>query len=279
MIRRMARLVRDGVTLAYEEQGSGDPPMLLVHGILCDRRYLAPQFAHFAGRHRTVAVDLRGHGESDPPRQDYTIEGFAADLAWMCGRLDLQRPVVVGHSLGGIIALGLAAGYPDLVGGIVALDSVLVPPPARTSFMSGYLAALRTDAYAAAIHEYFARFFGPADDAARREWILTEIRRVPQHVALSTWENGFSFDTAAAAALCRAPFLYLDAGTPNVDLQRLRALCPQLEIGRTVGTGHFHQLEVPEQVNAMIERFLVLTASPRPPDDAISAGGKSVAPR
>ncbi|MEJ7755036.1 MAG: alpha/beta fold hydrolase [Nocardioidaceae bacterium] len=67
--------------------------------------YLAPQLAHFATRHRTVAVDLRGHGESDAPEQDYTIEGFASDVAWMSQQLGLERPVVVGHSLGGIVAL------------------------------------------------------------------------------------------------------------------------------------------------------------------------------
>ncbi len=74
--------------------------------------------------------------------------------------------------------------------------------------------------------------------------------------------NGFfGFDTAAAAAACRAPFLYVDAGTLNVDLEELGRLCPTLMAGRTVGAGHFHQLEVPDQVNAMIERFLVVAVS------------------
>lgn len=120
-----------------------------------------------------------------------------------------------------------------------------------------------------AIREYFAGLlFSPADDHQRRSWILDEIGRVPRHVALSTWENGFfGFDTAAAVAACRSPFLYIDAGTPNVDLSRLTGLCPTVLLGRTVGSGHFHQLEVPDQVNAMIERFLVLSSGrDRPPE-------------
>jgi len=53
-------------------------------------------------------------------------------------------------------------------------------------------------------------------------------------------------------------FLYLAAASPLADLARLRELCPHVMIGQTVGAGHFHQLEVPVQVNAMIDRFLEL---------------------
>jgi len=66
-------LERDGVKLHYEEAGAGDPPFVFVHGWCCNHTYFAPQFDHFAKNHRVVAVDLRGHGASDKPEQDYTI--------------------------------------------------------------------------------------------------------------------------------------------------------------------------------------------------------------
>ena len=106
----MRRLRRDGVALFYEEAGFGEPPMLLVHGLACDHTHFTPQLEHFSGDHRVVAVDLRGHGQSDAPRQEYTIEGFADDLAWVCARLGLENPIVVGHSLGG----GSASRSPPL---------------------------------------------------------------------------------------------------------------------------------------------------------------------
>ena len=65
----MRRLHRDGVAPFYEEAGSEDPPLVLVHGWCCDHAYFAPRLEHFAGRgYRVVAVDLRGHGKSDKPR-------------------------------------------------------------------------------------------------------------------------------------------------------------------------------------------------------------------
>ncbi|MFN8559463.1 MAG: alpha/beta hydrolase [Dehalococcoidia bacterium] len=58
----MRNTVRDGVTLFYDEEGLGDPPIVLIHGWCCDHTYLAPQFEWFRRDHRVLAVDLRGHG-------------------------------------------------------------------------------------------------------------------------------------------------------------------------------------------------------------------------
>jgi pimeloyl-ACP methyl ester carboxylesterase len=74
----------------------------------------------FAKSHRVVSVDLRGHGKSDDPEQDYTMAIFANDLAWLCEKLRLIKPVVIGHSMGGNIALELAARYPHVPASIVS---------------------------------------------------------------------------------------------------------------------------------------------------------------
>ena len=65
-----------------------------------------------------------------------------------------------------------------------------------------------------------------------------------------------SWDDAETLARAQVPLLYLDAGTPNTDLARAGELNPRLTIGRTVGSGHFRPLEVPDQINAMLEQFL-----------------------
>src|SRR5262249_21835363 len=104
----MQKLIRDGVRLAYQEAGSGSTPVLFVHCWCCDHGYMTPQFQHFGHGHRVISVDLRGHGESDKPQQDYTVAGFADDLAWLCDQLDVKKPVVIGHSMGGNITFELA---------------------------------------------------------------------------------------------------------------------------------------------------------------------------
>jgi pimeloyl-ACP methyl ester carboxylesterase len=117
----LKQLRRQGVALAYEEAGSGAPPLVLVHDLAADHTCFASQFAHFGARHRVVAVDLRGHGQSDRPDQACTVALLADDLAWLCYELGLFRPVLLGHGLGGLVALDLAARYPDLPAAIVAV--------------------------------------------------------------------------------------------------------------------------------------------------------------
>ena len=255
----MGWLERDGVALFYEEAAGEGTPFLFVHGIACDHTHLTPQFEHFERLgHRVVSVDLRGHGQSAAPEADYTMELFTDDLAWSCGQLGLEKPILVGHSLGGEVSLALAAAFPDLPSAIVLMDSTIMPPRERTDTMRPYIESLRTLAYPDELRSYFSsRLFLPTDDAERKERILEAAPFTPQHVVASAWEDGFFvYDTAAAAAACTVPTLYIDAGTPNTNLERFGELCPQLVIGRTVGAGHFIQLEVPDQVNAMIERFL-----------------------
>jgi pimeloyl-ACP methyl ester carboxylesterase len=255
----VSRLVRDGVGLDYEEAGVGDPPLVFVHGLACHRGFWPEQLSHFSRRHRVLAVDLRGHGGSDAPEQRYTMQALADDVSWMCAELGVQRPVVVGHSLGGLIALELAASRPEQVRAAVLVDSVLLPTGDRTGFVRDLVAALRSGAGTRALREYYTTFFGPDDDRARMEWILDEIVRTPAHVTSSILEESrASWNDADALVRCQSPLLYLDASTPNADLARAASLRPQLVVGRTIGSGHFSPCEVPEQVNAMLGRFLAV---------------------
>ena len=78
-------LKRAGVRLAHFETGPANPrtpPLVLVNGWTGDHRIFTPQIAHFGQTRRVVAINLRGHGDSDAPKQDYTLAGFADDIAW-----------------------------------------------------------------------------------------------------------------------------------------------------------------------------------------------------
>lgn len=253
----MPHLTRDGVKLAYTESGSGSPPVVLVHGWTCDRSYFAPQEKHLAARHRVVAVDLRGHGESDKPQGPYPIAQFADDVAWLCRELGLVKPIVIGHSMGGMTAVELAARHPELPSAIVACDSPMAVPDALASNLVAVAEQLRKPDWRPAHRAFITQaLFIPADDAARKEKILAQMTSAPDHVTLGCWEGILGADMESALRKVKVPFLYLFAAAPLADAQKLRALCPHVTTGQTVGAGHFQQLEVPDQVNPMIDRFL-----------------------
>jgi hypothetical protein len=100
-------------------------------------------------------------------------------------------------------------------------------------------------------------FFLPTDDDELKAEILEGMSSLPPYVMSSSLDHHIlSWDGAAVVAACKLPALLIAAATPLADLKRMRQLCPQLVVGQTVGAGHFNNRVVPEQVNAMIERFL-----------------------
>jgi pimeloyl-ACP methyl ester carboxylesterase len=259
----MRSLDRDGVRLAYESHEGPRPSILFVHGWCCDHTYFGPQMEWFARQgHHVIAVDLRGHGESDKPRQRYTMGVFADDLAWTTDQLKLSRPTVVGHSMGGIVAYDLAVRYPDLPAAIVMIDAAVALPAAARGLIAPFLEQLRGPDYRAALRHYVeTALFIPTDDPERKERILDQMSSAPRHVLVSAFEGLRDYEAGSGLSV---PGLYIAADelTPRSDMSRLQVLAPELVHGRTVGAGHFCQLEVPEQVNAMIERFLTILDMP-----------------
>lgn len=253
----MQKLNRDGIALAYEEAGSGDPPLVLVHCWCCDHTFLAPQLEYFSRNHRVLSLDLRGHGESDKPVQDYTLKAFADDIVWLCGQLGVRKPVVVGHSMGGNTSVELAARYPDFPAAIVMIDSGIILPPPLQDILKQAAEALRGPGFRETIRNLGMSVTIPADDPERSQRLVGVMASAPQHVMSSAFDHHLVlWDGAAALAACKVPALYIGAANLLTDMQRMRELCPQLVFGQTVGAGHFNNQEVPGQVNAMIERFL-----------------------
>jgi pimeloyl-ACP methyl ester carboxylesterase len=107
--------VSDGGSLHVVERGSGRP-LVLLHGITLSSRAWIYQFTDLASeRHRLLAVDHRGHGLSTPGTGDWDLTRLATDLAELLEALDLEDAVVVGHSMGGMVALRFALDHADVV--------------------------------------------------------------------------------------------------------------------------------------------------------------------
>src|SRR4051812_41086378 len=122
----MAAFDHDGVLLAYDDTGeSGLPPVLLLHGVSSARSTWHRLVPTLDGRCRTPALDLRGHGESGHDPGTYTLEHYAPDvIAFLEDRVD-QPVVLIGHSLGGVVAATVAQQRPDLVRAVLLEDPPL----------------------------------------------------------------------------------------------------------------------------------------------------------
>lgn len=136
----MRRVAANGIELSVAEYGTSGPPLLLLHGI--GSRYVSwlPVIERLLPHFRLIAPDFRGHGDSAKPASGYLHVNYAADLDGLIKELGLERPLIVGHSLGAIVAYAWAGLH-----GIKTARIVLEDPPTRTgpddsSMLDGWLA-------------------------------------------------------------------------------------------------------------------------------------------
>ncbi|MCL4859661.1 MAG: alpha/beta hydrolase [Caldilineaceae bacterium] len=131
------KIAANGIQLHYTRTGGDKPPVVLAHGFSDDGLCWTPVAEKLEADYDVIMVDARGHGRSDAPEQGYTPIDMAADLAGVITGLDLKKPAVLGHSMGGSTAMALAGLYPHLPGAILIEDS------GARNYMAGDSAAVQ----------------------------------------------------------------------------------------------------------------------------------------
>jgi pimeloyl-ACP methyl ester carboxylesterase len=203
-----------------------------------------------------VALDLRGHGESDKPDEDYGIPTFVDDVAWLIGELNLDKPVVVGHSMGGTIALNLARRHPDLLKAVILVDSPIHPfPEATRGLVDQTLAALKTPAYQG-VAAGFVRMvmFNDKSPPLLVEEVVAGMSSAPKRVMHTAIASTLSEESMLAGAL-PVPALYIRAATQIASEDQLRERYPGIGVV-TIPAAHFVQMEQPAATNNVISDFL-----------------------
>jgi pimeloyl-ACP methyl ester carboxylesterase len=162
--------------------------------------------------------------------------------------------------MGGAVALTAAVLDPGVAAGVALLDAspVLFPEALRRQALEALVPALEGPHWLEALRGYFgARMFGPFDPPELQPRIMEELAAVPSHVPAPMFRDAFSRDFSDELTAARCPLLFVHARVP-ADLGRLRELRPDVLIGSVVGSGHYLALVVPEQVSAMLDRFLAI---------------------
>ncbi len=159
-----------------------------------------------------------------------------------------------------MIVIELGARHPSLPRALVAADPGPVhPTDVASRLYPGFAEQLAGPAGEDVRRGWVVDGVGPTADDELRKKIVHTMCSVPLPVARAVIEGVARWNGVAALIMCNAPLLVLRSGPGGSnDPSRLQVLKPEAHFGMTVGAGHFHQLEVPEQVNAMIERFLAV---------------------
>ena len=253
----------DGATLHWWERGRGATTVLLIHGWTCDATFWDAQVDALAARYRVVTLDLAGHGFSGVPQRRWTIAEFADDVVRVADAARAKRIVLVGHSMGGPVAIEAAKRLGSRVVGVIGVDTLpdvgtRLPPEE----WERRLAPFRAD-FPGAVRGFVSQaFFTPATTPALRTRILDTMSSARPDVALPAIVGLNDWDPAAAFAGFDVPLVLLNATSSRTNVEALLRLAPGARVRTFDGVGHFLMMEQPQPFNAVLLEELARLGQP-----------------
>ncbi len=246
-----------GVPIAWEERGrrANRPSLVLIHGWNCDRRYWDRAMAALEDDYHLIAVDLGGHGESGADRRSWTIGAFGEDVAAVVRRLDLQRAVLVGHSMGGPVAVEAAGRLTGRVIGVVGVDTFQAVEETPPDDLDTQLEPFRRN-LGKALRILDPVFFAPSTEPELEDWIRRDMAAAPISVSVPALESLARYDESAALSALEVPAGSINADIRPTDEEALRRAKPGFELVIVKGTGHFLMMEQPERFARELRRII-----------------------
>jgi len=257
----------DGVELHVQQRGTTGPLVVALHGLFGDGDNLAGLAAELADDHRVLLPDLRNHGRS-PWREGMALSALAGDVLALLDRLEEPRAWLVGHSLGGKVAMALALNQPERVAGLVVGDIAPVAyPPHHQAVFAGLSAVAAAEVGSRA--EADALLARHVEDPRVRGFLLKSLTRVEGKTPVRfAWRFNWSvlqsdYEALSAAPAGRAyegPALFLKGEQSTYILPEheavTRRLFPSFAFRMIAGTGHWLHAEKPQQFNRLVRNFL-----------------------
>lgn len=243
--------------------GAGAPWLVFSNSLMTDLTLWDGQVAHVEDRHRVLRYDQRGHGGTGVPDRACTFDDLVADLAAILERLGVGRATIVGVSMGGVTALGLAARHPERVERLAVCDCQPAATAAGAAAWEERIAAARAGGMVALAQPTIERWFRP--DFVRSSPDCVE--RVREGIR-ATPVDGFEraaralqhYDFRALLPQIGCPTLLLvgsDDGALPTAMRRMALDLPASTFVELADCGHLPNVEQPERFNATLDALLM----------------------
>ncbi len=248
------------VKLYYEAAGKGRP-IIFLHGFTLDRRMWRRQVDYFSSRYRVIVYDSRGHGKSGCPKSGYSRQDRVRDLRNLIQKLNLNKPHLVGLSMGGATALGYAIDYPESLFSLTLVDTTAGGYRAPRKYRD-YRDVARLDGVEEAKKRWIKTtlfYYANRNEELRKE--LAEIMAGHcGHLWLDPKRGKYSErDDIELAKSLKLPTLIFVGDKDRYFIPLAKTLHKNIEISELdviPGVGHMSNMEAPERFNRRLEQFL-----------------------
>lgn len=250
--------------ITYTTLGDAGPPLILLHGIGGQANAFGPLLRHLAREFRCVAWNMPGYGGS-LPLLPMTFQGLAERLAALLDELGLTSAHLLGHSLGGMIALEFAVRFPDRVRSLVLLATTAAFGQRDGEFQRRFIAertapldaGLGMDGLARAL---VPQLLGAGSDPEVETLAQASLASIPEAAYRAALECLVHFDRRDALAQLSMPVLLIAGGrdrqAPAAVMERMAGRIPQARFVLMPDAGHLLPLERPRELAALISDFL-----------------------
>ncbi len=264
-----------GFKVHYESYGEdrgadpSDPVLVFIHGWTCDLTFWRGQEPVYA-MHRSLLIDLPGHGLSDKPRIPYPMEFFARAVEAVMRDAHVEHAVLIGHSLGGPIIYAFMRLFPQKASAIVFVDVDVRPGSAgpmdhheQRLRMAGRAQAMRSPAGDRAFAANVESCFTPRTPEAVKEDVRQKMLGTPKFVRIASVTSPSSLPPPGKDEAFDLPAIAIQATSSGTDVRYgiMQKLFPALQLEKWDGSGHFLMMEDPERFNQSLERFLAALPS------------------
>ncbi len=258
------RIELETVTLEVEDHGEG-VPVILLHGFPLSSEIWTPVRTAVGQAARLITPDLRGFGSSDKPATGYGIEDLAGDVVRLADALKLDRFVLGGHSMGGYVALRVAAAWPERLAGLILMDTrAEADAPEGRGRRDAGIARIAAGDASAFLDEFVAGLVGPSS-RARAPRVLAELRAIAAEAAAEALAGCLAGmrdrpDSSALLPTLDVPALVIvgqeDSLTPPVSSRAMAAALPRATLVEIPSAGHTPSMERPIPTAEAILAFL-----------------------
>ena len=260
-------LSADGVPIAFDERGRGAPTLVFVHGWCGERGFWRATAQALSSSHRCLTLDLAGHGASGAARSRWALASLADDVVAVVTAAGVDDAILIGHSMGGPVALLAAARLAPRVRGVIAVESLHDADfEYAPGFLDGVAAGLEAD-YPRALEASVRGVVAPGAAPGLVDWICARALRTDRAAAIGLLRGLEGFELAAALRGAGVPVRVINAapragGGLVTASEKNRALA-DFDVLLLEDAGHFPMLEQPGRFMPLLERWIEELSAPR----------------